>query len=292
MNRHALTGLLLIAGTALAADDVDQTLQADSDGHVNISNTSGMVTIIGWSRDEVSVSGEIGSGVDELVFERNKDDVDIIVRVPRGHGRSISSDLTIRVPKDSTVQVGTVSADIEVSDLMGPQSLSSVSGDIESEAYASDVEIESVSGDIELQGDNKVAEVELSTVSGDVDASNLAGKADFGSVSGDLTVIESEFERVRMNTTNGEIVFRGQLLDGGRMDAETINGEVDIEFEGSISARFDVQTFNGDIDNCFGPEPQRTSKYTPGLALSFTEGDGAGRVDIQTLNGRVNLCKD
>jgi DUF4097 and DUF4098 domain-containing protein YvlB len=195
----------MLVSSTLAAEDVDQTLQAESDGNVNISNTSGMVTVIGWSRNEVSVSGEIGSGVDELVFERSGDDVDVIVKVRRDHGRSISSDLVVRVPEDSSVKVGTVSADIEVSDLQGAQALHSVSGDIDSEAYASDVEIESVSGDIELQGDGKTAAIELSTVSGDVDAQDIAGNADFGSVSGDITVIESVF-----GTRPTEISFSGR----------------------------------------------------------------------------------
>lgn len=70
------------------------------------------------------------------------------------------------------------------------------------------------------------------------------------------------------------------MLDGGRRSAETINGEVDIEFEGPVSARLDIETFNGAIDNCFGPDPARTSKYTPGLGLKFSEGGGNGRVDI------------
>lgn len=292
MRNCVLTGLVLFAGPALASEDIDKTLQAASDGQVNISNTSGMVTVIGWSRSEVSVSGEIGGGVDDLVFERNGDDIEIIVKMKRSHGRGASSDLTIHVPEASTVIVGTVSADIEVSDLKGPQTLHSVSGDIVSEAYAADVEIESVSGDIELQGDGKVTDIELSTVSGDVDAMNLAGKADFGSVSGDLSVISSSFERARMNTTNGDIVFRSRLLDGGRLDVETINGEVDIKFEGPVSARFDIETFNGGIENCFGPDPVRTSKYTPGLELKFTESDGDGRVGIKTLNGDVTLCRD
>ena len=58
-----------------------------------------------------------------------------------------------------------------------------------------------------------------------------------------------------------------------------------------MSARFDIETFNGSIDNCFGPEPVRTSRYTPGRELRFTEGDGNARVAIKTLNGGLRLCK-
>ena len=48
---------------------------------------------------------------------------------------------------------------------------------------------------------------------------------------------------------------------------------------------------NGDIDNCFGGKPERTSKYTPGWELSFTEGDGDGRVEMSTMNGDLSICR-
>jgi DUF4097 and DUF4098 domain-containing protein YvlB len=82
------------------------------------------------------------------------------------------------------------------------------------------------------------------------------------------------------------------MSDGGSFGLETINGDLDIEFNESISARFDIETFNGDIRNCFGPEPVRTSKYTPGRELKFTQGAGGGRVTIKTLNGDLRLCKE
>ena len=73
---------------------------------------------------------------------------------------------------------------------------------------------------------------------------------------------------------------------------ETINGRIDLHFIGDINARFDIETFNGSIRNCFGPDPERTSRYTPGRELKFTEADGSGRVTLRTLNGRMNICKD
>jgi DUF4097 and DUF4098 domain-containing protein YvlB len=257
-----------------------------------VSNTSGNIEVRGWSRNEVHIEGELGNAVDELEFERSREEINIIVRVPRNHSRSISSDLTIRIPQGSRLRVGTVSADITVSGVHGAQDLHTVSGDIDSEAFGADVEIESVSGDIEVQGDDQDAQIEMGTVSGNIDVQNVAGEAGLGSVTGDLAVIDSSFDRIRMNTTNGDIVFRASLNDGGRLDAETINGGVDINFEGPLSARFNVETFNGRIDNCFGPDAVEISRYTPGSELRFTEGSGAGRVDINTLNGRIRLCKD
>ena len=48
---------------------------------------------------------------------------------------------------------------------------------------------------------------------------------------------------------------------------------------------------NGDIDNCFGPKPERTSKYAPGQELSFQEGNGNARIDVSTMNGDISICR-
>jgi DUF4097 and DUF4098 domain-containing protein YvlB len=167
-----------------------------------------------------------------------------------------------------------------------------ISADIRTESFASDVGVETVSGDIELQGDGKSARTDVQSVSGDVSAERVAGDFDGESVSGDVTIIDSSVERGDLETVNGDITFRAALEPGGRLDIETVNGGVDVEFRGDVSARFDIETFNGRIRNCFGPKPERTSKYAPGWELTFTEGDGDGRVRIATLNGGLNLCKD
>jgi len=88
------------------------------------------------------------------------------------------------------------------------------------------------------------------------------------------------------------LIFRAAIEDGGRLDLETINGDIDLDFAGNISGRFDIETFNGSIDNCFGPEPQRTSQYTPGRELKFSEGDSNTRIVIRTLNGGLRMCRD
>ena len=285
---------LLAAQPADAARDVSESLNAADDGRVSISNTSGSIEVEGWSRNQVEISGTIGDDVEELIFERNGDNVRIKVKIPESKGRyrDASADLTIRVPEQSSIDVATISADIDVRAVLGEQDLQAISGDITTEGFASDIDVETVSGDIEVQGDGKKARADLQSVSGDVSAANIAGDVDAESVSGDVGIVGSSVERGDFETVNGDITFRATLERGGRLDVETVNGGVDVEFIGGVSARFDIETFNGRIRNCFGPKPERTSKYAPGWELSFSEGSGDGRVTIATLNGGVNLCKD
>lgn len=292
MNKRIWMFPVLLLAACAAAKDVDQRLDADPDGDVTVFNMAGSVEIEGWSRNSVEVSGSIGDDVEELVFERDGDEVNIRVKVPkRSRGRKdLSADLTIKVPKNSSLEVATVSADIDITGVHGEQELQAVSGDIDTEAYAGDIEIESVSGDIDVNGDGSDMSAELVSVSGDISADSLTGTVEAETVSGDLAIVDGSFDRIEMETVNGDITLRAELRRGGRLSGETVNGDVDIDFKGDVSAKFDIETFNGKIDNCFGPKPQRTSRYAPGWELSFTEGNGNGRVSLATLNGRIRFC--
>ena len=288
-----LTAIILgiaLAG-AVTAEEVSRSMDASPDGHVHISNISGSVSVTGWSRNEVEVTGEIGPKVEELIFERSGDKITIKVKVPKKGGRGIESDLNVRIPEKSSLDVGTVSADIEVTSVRGEQKLEAVSGDIETDCDDADVSAGTVSGDVVIKGKGKDTETHSASVSGDVDLYELAGEVFAESVSGDLTIEDGSFDRASFNVVNGDIMFNSELRSGGKLKAETVNGEVSLQFAGKLSGQFDIDTFNGDIDNCFGPKPRRTSKYAPGMELSFSEGDGDARVTVSTVNGDISICK-
>jgi len=291
MNRLISTILACLISVTVFAEDIDRTVDASADGHVDVSNISGSVKVTGWSQNAVKVTGTLGRNVEELIVERDGDKVLIKVKVPKRSGRGIESDLNINVPQNSSVDIGTVSADIDVIDVTGEQGLHTVSGDVNTEHSGADIVAESVSGDVEVTGDNADGEVKGSSVSGDVRLIRIAGNVEVESVSGDVAVDEGSFDRANLETVTGELSFEGELRKGGKLTIDTVNGDVDVEFSGDVSAKFDVDTFNGDIHSCFGPKAERTSKHAPGWELEFTEGGGDGRVSISTLNGDVSICK-
>ena len=294
MKKVAFIILTALLVSPVVAEEINQSKDAHPSGRVSIFNTSGEVEVVGWNRDEVQVTGTIGDDVEEFVFEVSGRQTTIKVKMPSHHGSfsDANGDLRISVPRDSSVDINTISSDIDVEAVRGEQELQSVSGDITTQVFGSDVEAETVSGDVDAEGAGQDSEAELASVSGDVSASDLAGEISAGAVSGDLDIIGGAFDRIRLETVNGDIGFAAAMRQGGKMNVETVNGSVDIEFDGSVSARFDIETFNGRIKNCFGPKAERTSKYAPGWELSFEEGSGDGRVVISTLNGGVALCTD
>ena len=295
MKRFILVSAGLLLAVSVNAEEINEMLDAAANGTVEIYNTSGSVTIEGWSRDAVEVTGTLGEEVDEFIFERKGDTV--VVKVKPIHdkssgGRSTSSFITVRAPQRSSIDVATISAEIDIEGVEGEQELQSVSGGISTTAFGADVEAETVSGSIDIAGSNIDTETELSTVSGGISARDMAGTIDLQSVNGRLTLGGGSFSDVAMETVDGRIDFESNLRGRGDLDIETVNGKVVVDFVGSLSAEIEVNTFTGGIRNCFGPKPERTSKYAPGWELSFTEGSGDGSVNIATLNGGVTLCKE
>ena len=281
----------LLMASAVAAESVDKTVDAAADGHVDISKTAGSIEVYGWSNTRVEVTGELGDRVEELVLDRDGDRVTVKVKVPRNGGSKIASDIVVRVPERSSIEVSGVSADIEVEDVLGELSLHTVSGDVSVESVSADVDVASVSGDVEVEGDRKDTETQANSVSGDITLFGLGGEIRAEVVSGDVTIDEGAYDRIAIESVNGDLVFVAELRKGGRFAAESVNGDVEIKFAGDVSADFEIDSFNGSIDTCFGPEAKRTSKYAPGWELIFTEGDGDGDVSISTLNGDIYICK-
>ena len=295
MKKLILVSAGLLLAASVNAEDINETLDAAAYGTVEIYNTSGSVTVEGWSRNAVEVTGTLGEEVDEFIFERKGDTVVVKVKPIQGKSsgrRSTSSYITVLAPQKSSIDVATISAGIDVEGIEGEQELQSVSGGISTTAFGADVEAETVSGSIDIVGSNMDSETELATVSGGISARDMAGTIDLESVNGKLEVGGGSFSDAALETVNGRIEFKSNLRDGGDLDIETVNGKVVVDFIGSLSAEVDVNTFNGRIKNCFGPKPERTSKYAPGWELSFTEGGGDGSVSIATLNGGVTLCKE
>ena len=283
---------LLLSSVALAGEEIDRTLAADADGEVLVSNIAGTVVIHGWDRKEVRVTGELGKGTKELIFERDGSDVEIRVEIEKGRNRRVhGTDLEIWLPRKSEIQVITVSADIEVGNVHGKQRLESVSGTVDTQIWDSDLYVRSISGDANVTGHGHAGMVTINLVSGDADIENVSGKIEVQSVSGDLDLELGDINDVRVRSTTGDMEVSGKLAKGARVMIESINGDAILMFHGPVSAEIEIETHNGDIDNWFGPDARRTSKYAPGRELSFTAGDGNGDIRIKTLNGDVTLCK-
>lgn len=283
--------VMTVGAQYAAAEEVTKTAPADARGEVEIVNVAGAVEVIGWDRAEVQVDADLGSSVERLEFRRDGQRTYIKVILPKGRGSSGSSDLVVKIPRDGSLTVNTVSAEQRVKSVRGSQRLQAVSGDIETEFGPGELEVKTVSGNILARGRNAKGSVRATTVSGDLQLDDGGPELDLNTVTGDMNVRLDRIDRGRIKTTNGDLNLTTQLGDDARLDVEAINGDLTFDLRGKVNAEFDIETFNGDIDNCFGPKASRTRQHGPGNELHFAEGKGDAQVRIKTLNGGVNLCK-
>jgi DUF4097 and DUF4098 domain-containing protein YvlB len=270
-----------------AQEPIDETRQAKPDVRVEVENISGTVTVTGWDRAEVKITGTLGRGTDRLDIDGSDDRIRIEVVLPR-HARNVEeTDLEIHMPVKGSLEVNTVSADIETAGIGGEVYLQSVSGDIDLSSNPSEADVETVSGEIRLLVDSD--QVRAKAVSGDILVQKAHGTLATATVSGDIVIEGGTFSRLDGETVSGDIRLTGDLEKGGVYRFESHSGGIELRLPEGVNADFEVSTYSGEIDSDFGGRPERTSRYTPGEELDFTAGEGGASVRIDTFSGDVEL---
>ena len=321
--RKFLVVALSVSAVAWAGTEVDKTCDAAPDGHIRVKNIASSVHVQAWENSQVHVTGTLGPDVERLEFTCSGKVVTVEVIVPKSHSRDIDSDLVVSVPKDSSLDAETVSADLRVSDVKGVINASTVSGDLNIERGMGTVQAESVSGDVTLSADSPsvgvktisgdasvagnigairgdsvsgdltvsgaVERVNAKSISGSVSADKVLQQAEASTVSGDIRVSGDRLSEADFATTSGDVDFTGDLTETGMLKVSTKSGAVMVHVPESIAARFDVSTLSGGIKNDFGPAPERVSAMGPGLRLHFGPPNAAAEVKIESLSGGITV---
>jgi DUF4097 and DUF4098 domain-containing protein YvlB len=282
--------LALLVAPALGAggERVDVRRAAAPDGVVVVDGAGGALRIVGWDKPEVHVTGTLGEGAEGLDLGGTAKRIRIDVET-EGNPHSVRSDLEIRVPAGSRIEVDAMSADITVQDVTGTVAAETVAGSIAVTGTAREVTLESVNGGVEVACACTRAHVE--SVNGPVSVKGARGEVEASTVNGALTVTGGSFERARLETVNGRILFEGELATHASLEVESVGGSVELRLPAGTDADFTLSTFSGSIRNAWGSEGTRTSKFTREQEQSFTAGSGGATVTIQTLSGDVVLTK-
>ena len=290
MAAPAAAWFLVCGAGSVLARPVDERRAAAADARITIENVNGTITIEGWSKKEVHVTGTIGDDVEKLAVEGSDRRIRIGVELPRRSRNSrADADLHIMVPAGAEVLVDVVNCPIDVTKVEGSLELESVNGDITIAGKPSRIKASTVNGDIEVTASSN--RVEVGTVNGRILLEGVSGEVRAGTVGGSIDIRGGRFDNANFETVSGDIDFAGELQSSGHFDFEAHSGDVILILPADVSAEFDVSTFSGDIDNDFGPQGRRTSEYGPGRELFFSTGGGKARVSINTFSGDVRLVK-
>ena len=286
--------LLAVAGAAAAGTPINETRKADANARIDVSNIKGAVTVSGWDRNEVAVSGSLGDGAKTLAIDGSADHLVIKVEPPDKQGwfswgadsRMGDTVLDLKVPKGAEMKIEVVSADVALTGVGGRLlDVNSVSGKVRLDSDAKEVEIDSVSGNIDLTG--KAERGHLETVSGNIRARGLGGTLKFETVSGDVDAENGDYRELSAGTVSGDINLRGKPTKDARIDVETMSGDVHLYVPSDVSAHLRATTFSGSIRSDFGTV--KDEDHGPGSSLDATTGDGDSRVNLQTFSGDIEV---
>ena len=288
-NAAVTMALLMAVGTLWAAQSVNESYPIGPAGEVDIEILSGAVTIEAWGQNLVEVTGTLGDGVEELEIDGDEDGVSIEAEYDEDyHGKhSVDTDLTIRVPAGASVSVETVSASIAVAGVAGELDLESVSGMIDVKSKPGALDVETVSGSIMVE--SAPAESDVASVSGKIEIRAAGGSLDVENVSGKTTILGGIIDDGDLESVSGDITCHAIPSADSSLDIETMNGTITLMVDANLVASFDLSTFSGTIENQIGPEPKRTSKYTPGKELYFNTGSGGPSISLESFSGSIKL---
>lgn len=196
----------------------------------------------------------------------------------------IDSDMDFILEKDAEFAASSTSGDINLLKVEAKTvDISSVSGDVEVEAITGDTSISTTSGDIDVSA--CIGNCEADTVSGDIDINSVTGKVDFSTTSGDVWARELSGGG-RTSTVSGDVeLYFTKLYEN--LSVSTTSGIINIYIPQDSAVDFEASTTSGDINTFFDDALSFNKK---GNQASGTYGDGeAVLLEVDSTSGDVDI---
>ena len=215
-------------------------------------------------------------------------------------GRDPYARLELALPPGVTFNVGLVSGDVMLQQVMASGTITTISGDVIASDTNGQLTIKTTSGDIEVR--NHDGSLRVVTVSGDLEAVGqftdlqvettdgdvvLRGKyttARIITISGDVTIAVDDADQMRVETTNGNIRFTGQLARE-MQEMVTISGDVELTINKPLDAQINFTTVSGRMS--LPAQFAHQSANTRSLTETF--GQGRTMLKVETTSGDISL---
>ena len=187
-------------------------------GRIDVETVEGEETRVELSSDhEVEDAALIRARGSEVTVEIDEKRVWGFIRS--------APDVKVRVvcPERTRLEIKSVSADIDVSGIVGPTDVKSVSGDVEVERVEGDLAVKSVSGDV--AAGTVTGRTTLQTVSGDVHVDEAGGPVTAQTVSGDQTLDSVVKGSVTLKSVSGDMHVGIKPGSSLWIDAKSVSGD-------------------------------------------------------------------
>lgn len=200
-----------------------------------IAVIAGRVDVVAHDQDEARVEvGEVRGRDLEVAWDDGVLSIshpqlrwDSLLEGLRGLGRrEDSAEISIAVPRGTTVQLGTVSADGLLAGVQSPAAVRTVSGSLVLDGVHGAVSARTVSGRIDVRDQHGPLSGE--SVSGSLTVHGVdLPELDVKTVSGALAVdLHGSPSRIRCKSVSGDLTVRIPATAGFRLTAKTVSGRV------------------------------------------------------------------
>lgn len=273
------------ASPVAAQSKVERKIPLGMEGALRIVNMVGSVVVHGWNKDTVLVRGSLGPGdkffagggyTGAKMFVESENDRD-----PR------PAKLELWVPARVRLWIKTATANIDVNDVTGGLDLYVVSGTITVDGSPHELNAEAIDGDIHIAG--SPSWLRAKTATGTITFQGACADLGLSTVSGPIKVNGGVFERTKLETVTGNILFGGKLDRSGTFDFDTHSGSVDIAIPEATSVGISVVTIAGTITNNLSKKAPIPGRFGRGAELTMDLSGGGAKVSVRTFKGPVTL---
>lgn len=284
MRRTPLILLPLLAlGTPAAAQQVSRGFPLDRDAAIRVFNLAGTITIRGWDRDSVAVTGSVPPG--EGTFYAGGSGGGAKLGVEPRLGTPPRAELQVMVPRNARVWVKTDEAAVDVAGVAGQVDVYSVGGRVQVSGPVRTLSIESMDGAVVAEGE--MSWVRLKSAGGGVRFLGSAEDLVASSVSGGVAVDARRLGRARVETVTGSVRLAAAPDRTASISVETHAGPAEILIPSGAAAFFELSTLGGTITNRVTGTRPSAGPGGRGQVLSFGTDVGGAVVTVRSFKGDI-----
>jgi len=242
---------------------------------VLIDNDFGQVTVSPAQGEYVLVSTASKTDKPAISPLQSGNRIELRTRLPKHISAEDGSvDYQVRVPKDATLTIRSVSGPVRISGLQG------------------DVTAESESGEVEISA-SRNAHVHVRTVEGPVTLTRLDNTfVDVTSIGGTVMLQDVSGPKVTINTGEGDIRYSGDLGRNGIYTFVNHSGNIIVMLPPSASVDVSAHCLKGNIESDFPLSlSQQPSGAAQGKFLRGTSNSAASSLRITSFLGNISLKK-
>ena len=261
----------------MTTETLEQTFPVSGKASLVIRNVRGSVQVRAGESGQVLVAAvkHTGTGDADLtsieLTQAADGTVTAAVRFPERHGfdRMFSNpckvDLTLTVPAECSLDVRTVSAEIDAQGLTGRFELHTVSGGMRLGALSGEMELHSVSGEVRGQG--------------------LKGPLDVRTVSGNVLLEGSEIQAAHTHSVSGSLKLETGLGEGP-YEFRSVSGDVGLYVPPQASLTAVLRSVSGGLSSSL---PLTSLERRNGNQVAEVQGGGV-KVAMQSVSGTLRLA--